>query len=312
VVILIQNYGYQNIEGILTSYYHDDSKVFYNDALGKSDTSKYPLRIYNSKELGAFNADGAVELIRNCNVPGNVAGYVGNRSIYISKAYQGYFALIYLFKDSVRSNQDKIIEKTRYMLTYSVNKPQLSSNKVSFEKHYAQLNDRLVADTLAPWNRGSVYQGLYYFNREKSAFVVKDVIISVQFPVNAEWPYFNKEQYDPGPPELWDKANLNFKQYLTLAKSEVNQLPREKLSILGADDGYIFDFEHQRNDLYRDKYSDCIAVVFHKKNIGSVILKYYYQDDRKKAVKAIEQTLGWVKFKDASFFSTNAGTVFPY
>lgn len=140
----------------------------------------------------------------------------------------------------------------------------------------------------------------------------KDVIISLQFPVNADWPYFNSEEYNPGPPEKWEKANANFKQYLTLAKNQAAPIPAKKLSTLEADEGYIFDFEHQPNDLYRDKYTNCVVVLFNKKNVGAVILKYYYQGDRNKAIKAIEQTLGLVKFKDAAFFEAKANDIWPY
>ncbi|HMI03982.1 MAG TPA: hypothetical protein VK541_15960 [Pedobacter sp.] len=51
-----------------------------------------------------------------------------------------------------------------------------------------------------------------------------------------------------------------------------------------------------------------VGEVAFKTNVGAVIL----HDDRIKAAKAIEQTLGSVKFNDTAFFSANAKAVFPY
>ena len=329
VIIMIEDEGYVEMSGPLTPYWYDDNRSIFLNAIGRADTTRYPLVFYRSEELKVLNADGAAELTRNCDVPGNVEGYASNRSIYISKTGQGSFNLVYLFKDTSLVNQNKIIQETKTMLTYTVNKKKSVDITKVLEEHYVTLDTtNRLRPIKEPWNRGSVYKNLYYFNREQYACSYGDISISIQFPINYTWPYFNKTSVEIPPlfaPNLssqnalrepvkdkWQRANEDFKKYLLLAKSTPTKIPIEKLAKLNADQGYIFDFEHPAKDLYRDKYAKCRVVLLHRNFLGTVLLKYYYHGSEEKVNQAIQQTWGFLKFRELDFFSKNSSAIFPF
>jgi hypothetical protein len=329
IIIQILNPGYDELKGTLVPYWFDDNKMFFNGAISKADTSKYPRRFYNADELKLLNADGAVEFTRNCNVPGNTGGFLSNRSIYISKAYQGNFYLTYLFKDTVRTVQDKIINDTKNMLTFSVDKKRTFSRAELSAKYNVDFEIKPILDTISTlWNRGSVYNNLFYFNREQYAVRNGDVVISIQFPVNHEWPYFNTQskqvpqifENNPKPngglgfsdQEKLVRANKDLKKYLTLAKAPPIGLTSQQLKILNADQGYLFDFEGLANDLYRGQYRKCKVILLHKNNLGTVLLKYYYLSGTKDVEKLISKTLGLVKFKDKSSVLNASTNINPF
>lgn len=331
VIIMIEDDGYSDLKGALVPYWYDDNKMFFNNAVAKADTSKYALRFYSANELRPLNADGAAELTRNCHVPGNNAGHLSNRNIYISKAYQGNFNLIYLFKDTVRSRQDKIISETKNMLTFTKDKKKAFSRAGLSAKYDVSLNIVGDLDTMSTlWNRGSIYNRLFYFNREQYAVRSGDIIISIQFPVNHEWPYFNNQSKALPPifeynsdsngrsdlsisdTEKLLKANNDFKKYLTLTRKAPIALTRAQLETLNADKGYIFDFESSADDLYRDKYRKCKVILLHKNNLGSILLKYYYLSNGQNVDQIISKTLGFVKFSGKDLTASHKTEAFPF
>ncbi|HMI02767.1 MAG TPA: hypothetical protein VK541_09815 [Pedobacter sp.] len=325
VIIMILNYGYQQYDG--WPYWLDDNKMFFDNTVTKADTSKYPVRFYSSIELKPFNADAASEFTRNCKIPGNPPGYPANRFINISKAYQSNLFITYLFKDTVRSRQDKIISETKNMLTYTVNKNQTFSKADLLKKYRAQLNLSKEMDSLPTlWNRGTFYNRLFYFSREQYALRVGHTIISIQFPVNHYWPYYNSKTRPPffannpqaeaslsdSEQEELIKANQDYKKYQTLARGAPVTLTKEQLKTLGADEGYIFDFETNANDLYRDKYRKCKVVVAHKNNLGTLLLKYYYLSNGNAVDQLITKTMGFAKFSGGDLTGAGNTCIYPF
>lgn len=327
VIIQIEDYGYDEHGG--WPYWLDDNKMFFDNATSKADTSKYPLRFYKGTELKPLNADAAVEFTRNCNLPDNPPGYPSFRFISVSKAYQSNFTLIYMFKDTLKSRQDKIISETKQMLTYTVNKNLTFGKADLLKKYRVQIKLNEGMDSLpALWNRGTFYNRLFYFSREQYAISIKDAVISIQFPVNRHWPYYNRQSKGIPPsfannPETINrlstsdqenliKANKDFKKYLTLARNPTIALTGGQLKTLGADEGYIFDFETDANDLYRDKYRKCKVVVAHKNNLGTLLLKYYYLSDGQAVDQLIAKKMGFAKFIDDDINGADSNGMYPF
>jgi hypothetical protein len=325
VIIQIEDYGYDENSG--WPYWLDDNKMFFNNATSKADTSKYPVRFYNATQLKALNADAAAEFTRNCNFPGNPPDYLSYRFISVSKAYQANFTVIYMFKDSLKTRQDKIINETKHMLTFTVNKKRTFSKADLYKKYRTQLNLSKEMDSLPTlWNRGTFYKNLFYFSREQYALSIGEAVISVQFPVNPYWPYNNKNIRPPifannplaearlsaSDRKELIKANQDFKKYSILARSEPIALTNGQLKTLGADAGYIFDFETDTNDLYRDKYRKCKVIVAHKNNLGTMLLKYYYLSDSHAVNQLITKTMGFAKFIEKDITRSESTDIYPF
>lgn len=104
-----------------------------------------------------------------------------------------------------------------------------------------------------------------------------------------------------------------FRDLLVLAKNKLAKCSEEDVKRLNADEAYLFDFTHDEGDAYRAEYKDCRVLLIPKRNIGSVLIKYYYKPkDSNKADEVIKDTWGKIAFKDQSYFEGLKGVIHPY
>ncbi|WP_256004893.1 hypothetical protein [Pedobacter deserti] len=331
VIILIQEMGYKEMKGILHPYWLDDNRSFQLDAQKYANEKDNRIKYYSSNKLREINADGAAEFECACEGVSDASKYKDFKRINISKAFRSNYNFIYMFTDTSSKHQKDVMEKTWTMLKFSPDRQmKLNRNRLAAD-HYGNIELSQNMDSLTNiWNRGSVYGNLFYFNREAYAVRQGDLIISIQYPTNDKWPYFNKKSKQRNPVQgdgkaeyselandadsrkKWALANEDFKKYLALSAGTPRKLSKALLQEVSADDGYIFNFKHAEDDLYRTEYQDCIAVLLHKLDVGSIIIKYYFKGNEESARAAVETQWGFVRFQDNDYFESHKANIFAF
>src|SRR5690606_24126498 len=273
ILILVEAYSdLPTQEDILTPYWFDPNRFAFNSFFSVRDTT-FPVKYYSSKDLSKTNADWIAESTPYFGESNTFGEYRYSRSVVFNKYDQIYFHVTYLFKESSKDRMEKLLESTRLMFRFKdVPKAPAVSMANYIDQHYAYIDEHLLCDSLSDkWNKGIIYQNQYHFWGEDLAFERDGMVISVKFPTNDKWPYMNhiyQEQMDTVQNiDKWRSANAEHEKYLVLAKGVPHQYSTEESQKLNADEGYIFDFSHDRDDLYRGKYKDCKVLLIHRRNV---------------------------------------------
>lgn len=320
ILILAETYGYSPMEpDIFNRYWIDPNRLAFNHALGSSDTTDRSIEYYSAGRRRYSRADWIAEFTRDLGSRNTFGDYLYNRCLVINKHDQVFLQVTYLFKESARDKVDKVLHTTRRMFRFE-DRPAAAPASIArnLEKHYVEVDADILEDSLVHrWNEGKIYDNQYHFWGEDLAFERDGMVISVKFPTNDKWPYMNhiyQERMDTASNRVrWDVANKDHHRFLALARFTPYQCTVSETSELNADEAYIFDFSHDRDDLYRGTYQDCKVIVFHKRNVGSVIVKYYYRSrDGEKVDRLMESTWGKIRFRGRAFFDGLEGRFYPY
>lgn len=319
ILILVEPWEYIIMKpDIMNHYWIDPNRFAFNCFFNTRDTAS-PFKYCSSKELSKTSSDWIVEFTRYFGERNTLGEYRYNKSIVFNKNNQIFFQLTYLFKESSKDKMNELLFSTRQMFRFEERSqaPPVSI-KSQLDRHYTRISQDILADSLETnWNRGVIYQDRYYFWGEHFAFKRDGIVISVKFPTNDKWPYINHIYHEKRDTtvnwEKWNVANYDYRRFLTLARDIPYKYPLAAVRRLNADEAYLFNFSLAEDDLYRDIYRDCKVVVFHKRNVGSIILKYYYKSgDKEKADRVIESTWGQIAFKDKAFFDSLEDKVYPF
>jgi len=320
ILILIESYDYSPmVPDIFNHYWIDPSRIGFNHTVIYADTTHGPVIYYPARKRRYSNADWIAEFTRDLGSRNTLGDFKYNRNLVINKHEQIFLQVTYLFKESSKAQMDEVLKSTQHMFRFE-DRPQVSpaSIKTQLDRHYVQIDPDILGDSLdTKWNEGKIYRNLYYFWGEQFAFERNGIVISVKFPTNDKWPYMN-HLYQERPDttanmDKWHSADNDHRRFLALAKDTPYKCPQAKTGKLNADEAYVFSFSHDKDDLYRGVYRDCKVLVFHKRNLGSVIIKYYYRpQDNKKVKDVMESTWGEIAFKDKAFFDSLDGKVYPY
>ncbi|QQD11929.1 hypothetical protein [Sphingobacterium sp. UDSM-2020] len=319
VMILIESFNYLVTKpGIFYSVPVDDNKISFNHLRNHRDTISVT-KIYGASELKKTNADWIAEFTRYFGTDNTFGQYKYNKSFIFNKNDQIFLEVTVLFTESSKMKMEKVAKSTKNLFQFK-QKPQVPTKSIenNLEKYSTKLDQSLLQNSLQKkGNRGKMYQFQYYFWGEDFAIKKDDVIISVKYTLNNKWPYFNnfepKKIDTTSRPEQWAIANNVFRDILVLAKKKVEKCAIEDVNKLNADEAYLFDFTHDQGDNYRGEYKDCKVLLMHKRNIGSVLVKYYYKPkDSVKADMVIKDTWGKIAFKDQSYFDSLNGVIYPY
>lgn len=320
VLILVEAFDYTPMEpGIFVRYWRDSNRFGFNCVVFNADRAKDPIKYYPASKRKYSKADWIAEFTRDLGSNNTLGDFKYNRCLVINKNDQIFLQVTYLFKESSRNKMRELLHSTRHMFRFE-DRPQapLVGIKAQLDKHYIQIDQDILSDSLATkWNKGKIYQNQYYFWGEHFAFKMDGIVVSVKFPTNDKWPYINhlyqKRRDTTVNAAKWNAANYDYKRFLTLAKDSPYKYPTSATQKLNADEAYLFSFSLDKDDLYRGIYQDCKVVLFHKRNLGSVILKYYYKaKDRAKVDRVIEGTWGQIAFKDKAFFDSLEGKIYPF
>ncbi|QQD11928.1 hypothetical protein [Sphingobacterium sp. UDSM-2020] len=319
VMILIESWEYSEMNpDILTPYWINSNNISLNHLRNHRDTIS-PTKFFGASELKKTNADWVAEFTRYFGTDNTFGQYKYNRSFIFHKNDQIFLEVTVLFNESSKTEIEKVAKSTKNLFHFK-QKPQVPPKSIenNLKKYATELDKSLLQDSLTTiWNKGKIYQLQYLFWGEDFAIKKDDVIISVKYPINDKWPYFNnidnKKVDTTFRPEQWTIANNVYKKFLILAKNKVEKCAIEDVNKLNADEAYLFDFTHDRGDEYRGEYKDCKVLLMHKRNIGSVLVKYYYKpNNRTKADKVMKDTWGKIAFKDQSYFDSLNGVIYPY
>jgi len=320
ILILVEAYDYSPMEpNIFIRYWVDPNRSAFNCTMLYADTTTDQIRYYPASKRKYSKADWIAEFARDLGSNNTLGDFKYNRCLVINKNDQIFLQVTYLFKDSSRNKMKRLLHSTRHMFRFE-DRPQALwvSIKAQLDKHYIQIDQDILSDSLATkWNKGKIYQNQYYFWGEHFAFKMDGIVVSVKFPTNDKWPYINhlyQERRDTTVNSAkWNAASYYYKRFLTLAKDIPYKYSLEEVQKLNADEAYLFGFSHDKDDLYRGIYQHCKVVLFHKRNLGSVILKYYYKPkDIERVDRLIESTWGQIAFKDKAFFDSLEGKIYPY
>lgn len=314
VLILVEDYKiYKGARDPFSIYSIDPNGSILYDISRYADTVHGTPRFAKVNELNKSNADRMTQFAFKCSLVNSEYTQVVVRQFL--KFNQGFVKVYYLAKSHV-TDLDQIIKRSDDFIHFG---DSFKTNNVvdRVGDYYVAIDDQMMENRVQSlFNKGGIYHGLWYFTGEKYAFEKDSVVISLQFPSNKMWPYFNfvsfKEQSSINP-DKWDAANEDYKKYLVNSTDQYEVVSKKLLQKLNADEGYLFDFSHDSDDLYRDEYRDCKVLIVHKKNIGSFILKFYYKPTGKKKInKFIKKTWGQIAFKDLTYFSQFKENIFPY
>lgn len=320
ILILAETHNYSPMEpDIFNRYWIDANRFAFNHALGSSDTTDRSIEYYSAGRRRYARADWIAEFTRDLGSRNTFGDYLYNRCLVINKHDQVFLQVTYLFKESARDKVDKVLHATRRMFRFE-DRPETAPASIAhnLEKHYVEVDADILEDSLVHrWNEGKIYDNQYHFWGEDLAFERDGMVISVKFPTNDKWPYMNhiyQERMDTASNRVrWDVANKDHHHFLALARFTPYQCTVSETSELNADEAYIFDFSHDRDDLYRGKYKDCKVLLIHRRNVGSMILKYYYKAKDKEKVEAmIKDTWGQIAYRDKAFFDSLEGRFYPY
>ena len=295
------------------AYHLDFNYTIFHESTKFADTTAMPFKFYSADSLIPSNADRIVEFNFKDRFL-NDYGYKKHRNLYYLKNNKLYIRATYLFRDSTE-DIDKVINQNKSLVQFIDD----NFDKVDFswleKRRYVHVKNVIKENLIQnPWSKGAVYDMLYYFSSENFAYKKDSIIVSVQFPINKSWPYFNSNSgLNFSDTTTWSIANDDFKKYLKLAKGSVHKILDRALSKVNADEGYVFDFSHDKGDFYRKEYQYCRVVLLNKKNVGSILLKYYYLDrDKHEIDHIIQQTLGDISFLSQEYLDTNKYRIYPY
>lgn len=302
-------------DNIFTLYHVDDNSDIFIFPRMYADTLNDSLRFYPAQKLNHIGVDRIVTYNHRCKL---------SRTDYVAKMTKSFLKydkfqvnITYLTKPHVKSISD-VIKNTENMLTYTFKdeiKPDLNYFR---NRYHIQIDDIMKKKLLDyPWQKGLVYNDLWYFNGEYCAFQVDSAIVSLQFIKNKWWPFTTIAAKERNlintKPNDWDKGNLDFLKYLKPSNGTYEKVSDLLVAKLNADEAYSFDFLHADNDLYRDEYKKCRVLLIHKKNVGSYLLRYYYKDKDKIRIKEIIENLwGKIAFRDKYYFAEKGDNIIPF
>src|SRR5690606_9073201 len=284
ILILAETYGYSPMEpDIFNRYWIDPNRLAFNHVFGSSDTTDRAIEYYSAGRRRYARADWIAEFTRDLGSRNTFGDYRYNRCLVINKHDQVFLQVTYLFKESARDKVDNVLHATRRMFRFE-DRPQALPASIArnLEKHYVEIDADILEDSLVHrWNEGKIYGNQYHFWGEDLAFERDGMVISVKFPTNYKLPNMNniyQEQMETDRKiDIKCSVNAKHERYLVLAKGVPQQCSKEEAQKLKSDEVYTFDFSHDVEDLYQGTYQGCKVVMYHKNNVGSFIVRYYYQ-----------------------------------
>lgn len=312
VLILVERYEvYKNKHAAFSRYTYDEHTPIFYDVPTYSSEALPPF--LPAQKLEQSNADRLGQFVHKCKLVNSE--YTQVIAQQYLKFNQGYLKVYYLAKAHV-NNLAEIVDSHNDFIRFD-DRLQVNVDVEDVKRYFVNIDKRLAKNLLnKAWNRGGLYHGLWYFTGEKYAFQLDSVIVSLQFPSNKVWPYFNYITFSEqrwSNSDHWEKANKDYTKYLINSKGKYKKISKSDLRKLNADEGYWFDFSHHLDDLYRNDYQDCKVYLIHKKNVGSILIKYYFKPkDRHKLNELIKNTLGQIAFYDESLLDQLGNTAYPY